>query len=947
MSDVFISYSRSDREFVRKLFDALESKGYDAWIDWQDIEYAEDWWQKICAGIEQADNFVFVITPQSVQSKVCYDEIEHATKNNKRIVPVLHQEIEDKDLLRQMHPTISKHNWLPFTESDVLDKTFADLVETIHRDPDHLRSHTRLLVRAHEWERSDRRPSLLLRGDDLQIAEQWLTVGVNKDPVPTDLHAAFIAASRAAARTIQRRLFYAVSLALVVAIGLMMLSLALFQNANAERNRADANVTFAVAAQQTSEFNAATAIAAQSTSAFNAQEAVTQAAIADRRAEVAQSLALASSARETSNTNQIDAIALAMAAVQIDDPPETAQNTLRELVYAPGPRRTIAVPSGTRSIVISPRGDKALTLSQGEIRLWDANTGDELWRKTSDDLDQSGAFIAFSPDGSQVLTRTASGVRLWRTDAGDVAGDYIDSRIIRGALLLDDEKSALLGFEDGSIIEWDFAGEESTHELPALDGRVRHLDFSGNATRVLYLMEDGQILLRDLASGDTLFSDLLTENFGRVALSEDGSIGAFASRQELVFWDFDSGQQLASFADYTPLASGIAFNIDVDVSPDGTRALTTAFDGSLTLWDVENRQQLHRLSGHSSLSYSATFAADGKTAISTDTGGRAIVWDLARGDVLPVPDYSSEFVAFGPQSGNAVFRSQNGELETWDYTTGEQIGMLTEPSPFATWHGFDSTGRLALVTSGSELVLWDHESERVDQELGTNVFPNAHFSPDGDSVITRARWIDLATGETIKAFEQPNLIISTAIGPDGETVLQALSSGQLLLWQLDQSDPIHEVLAADGDVIAAAVDPNSNLALISGIGRNVTIWDIASGSVRFVLDENIEIVPSVAFSPDGQMAATSSIDGVVVFWDVDTGQVAQTFREHDGDVFVTAFSPDGRAAISVGSDKSVIYRLDPLEAVVDWAIENRVVRNLTCEELETFDATLDCRPEDG
>ncbi|KAB2902261.1 MAG: TIR domain-containing protein [Anaerolineae bacterium] len=39
MSDVFISYSRTDRAFVHKLFDALEAKGYDAWIDWEDIEY--------------------------------------------------------------------------------------------------------------------------------------------------------------------------------------------------------------------------------------------------------------------------------------------------------------------------------------------------------------------------------------------------------------------------------------------------------------------------------------------------------------------------------------------------------------------------------------------------------------------------------------------------------------------------------------------------------------------------------------------------------------------------------------------------------------------------------------------------------------------------------------------------------------------------------------------
>jgi hypothetical protein len=34
---VFVSYSRSDREFVRMLVDALIVRGKDVWVDWDDI----------------------------------------------------------------------------------------------------------------------------------------------------------------------------------------------------------------------------------------------------------------------------------------------------------------------------------------------------------------------------------------------------------------------------------------------------------------------------------------------------------------------------------------------------------------------------------------------------------------------------------------------------------------------------------------------------------------------------------------------------------------------------------------------------------------------------------------------------------------------------------------------------------------------------------------------
>ena len=37
MTDVFVSYSRKDQEFVRDLVGALGEHGKDVWIDWKDI----------------------------------------------------------------------------------------------------------------------------------------------------------------------------------------------------------------------------------------------------------------------------------------------------------------------------------------------------------------------------------------------------------------------------------------------------------------------------------------------------------------------------------------------------------------------------------------------------------------------------------------------------------------------------------------------------------------------------------------------------------------------------------------------------------------------------------------------------------------------------------------------------------------------------------------------
>jgi len=76
MSDVFISYSRRDIDFVRHLFDQLTAHDREPWAE-------------IYSGIEAANSFLFIISPDSVASEICTLEIEHAVKHNKRLVLVV------------------------------------------------------------------------------------------------------------------------------------------------------------------------------------------------------------------------------------------------------------------------------------------------------------------------------------------------------------------------------------------------------------------------------------------------------------------------------------------------------------------------------------------------------------------------------------------------------------------------------------------------------------------------------------------------------------------------------------------------------------------------------------------------------------------------------------------------------------------------------------------
>src|SRR5687768_8906670 len=88
-TDVFISYSRKDREFVKRLYEALQAREREAWVDWEGIRPAEEFMQAIFPAIEGTDTFVFVISPDSVSSQVCRRELAHAAAHNKRMVPII------------------------------------------------------------------------------------------------------------------------------------------------------------------------------------------------------------------------------------------------------------------------------------------------------------------------------------------------------------------------------------------------------------------------------------------------------------------------------------------------------------------------------------------------------------------------------------------------------------------------------------------------------------------------------------------------------------------------------------------------------------------------------------------------------------------------------------------------------------------------------------------
>jgi len=108
MADVFISYSREDREWVERLATQLQSEGYTVWWDW-DLLVGKRYRETIDNELKTCKATIVVWSQHSIQSDFVRDEAEEAQQRNV-LVPVLKESVRLPAGFRQIQ-TADLSSW--------------------------------------------------------------------------------------------------------------------------------------------------------------------------------------------------------------------------------------------------------------------------------------------------------------------------------------------------------------------------------------------------------------------------------------------------------------------------------------------------------------------------------------------------------------------------------------------------------------------------------------------------------------------------------------------------------------------------------------------------------------------------------------------------------------------------------------------------------------------
>ena len=940
MTDVFISYAREDRPFVQRLHDALANEGRDSWVDWEGIPASAKWMVEVRAAIDASECFCFVVSPDSVESPVCREEASHAAASNKRILPLVHRDVPDG----LVPETVAVHNWIRFTDQDEFDEAFGELVRALQTEPEHLSSHTRLLVRAKEWEsrRNDR--SFLLRGRDLEEAEEWLSSAQGKEPAPTQLHTTYVLASRKAASRRQRGIVGAVAAALVVSI--VLASVAVIQRGTAQREREEA--------VEQRDLARSSALASASLSEL------------DRDPELGLLLALEAAAiRRTPQVE--DSLREALKTSNVEYVYEGHEAEVSDLAFAPdgswlasssndgtiqiwnpatGEQRTLIDYRGFQvyALAASPDGQRLASVGHGvDFTIWDSESGEQVLviPLPSDALVYT---LSFSPDGKQILAAGSpegeqilaagdpgnGGVLIW--DA--ISGQPLDSINVpggaKGASFSPDGELIVSAGGDGVIRLWDVRTGAEVGEFVGHQEAASAVWFSPDASRLVSVGEDRTVRVWDVRSGEEIALLLHVSPVNDAVFVRGRDYVATVDAEGVGrIWSLDTGEPVSDFVGHESSISSVAYDAARDLVATGSS------DGTVRVWrpgtgvsELDVERPIH-ISG-------ARYSADGALitlpGVSEEGGFPDLVeiLDAKTGRslrTLRVPDDTPEFQAqvgtpwFTPDGGMVAAtvvdendRKQNVSMvQFWNSQTGDSERAYTLPShryPYAI--GFSADGTRFALTAGDWVT-------RVVETDSSEV--EAQFEGKGSD--RSSEIIGGLTAVFVASFDPRDRYVAT---PSGNSAV---------LWDPETDEVIRRFEGHGGSVTGLDFSPDGRMLVTASDDQTARIWDVATGEQIALLAGHQSYVVSAEFSPDGRFVVTAAHDGIVRIWDID-GKELQRYRASELVANSATFSPDGSSVLVATGDG---VRITPLGIEFESNVSGKV-RVFACEICAGFDELI-------
>jgi len=617
----------------------------------------------------------------------------------------------------------------------------------------------------------------------------------------------------------------------------------------------------------------------------------------------------------------------------------------------------------------SPDGTHIVTASaDGTARLWDTK-GSQMAVAHHEDVVRCAEF---SPDGKTFVTGSKDGTaRLWSTDGVELATLPHEGEVLHAAFSPDGGR-IVTASADRTAGLWDISG----HRLAVLShgGSVLHAEFSSDGRRILTASmdqtarlwnTDGAEIARLAHERYVVHAAFSSDSRRIVTASGDGTARLWDTKGRTIrVLHHEGNVPHASFSSDGNSIVTVSISMDSDLrqldprspfstawlwqtngpgkamlrgyegtiryaafSPDGSRIVTTSFDGTARIWNAESPgpQSIHPQDGPVRL---IAFSPDGRTMVTAShTQMAASLWNIdgQRVAVLGGHEGLVLHAVFSPDGGCIATASLDNIGRLWD-TGGSLISTLRGHTDGILHVAFSSDGsRVATASRDKTARIWDVAGGEIGILTGhLGAVSRVTFSPDSRRVLTTsndttARLWD-ATGSQIAVLPHHGPVRSAEFSPDSDRLVTASSDGTARLWDVGGREIA--TLRHEGPVVDSGFSPDGS-RIITRVVENASVrarlWDYNGREVALLKTQG-RYVGLAAFLHDGRRIITVVEDGTAELWDKDGHRVARLLGP-SGMPGTIALSPEGdHIALStpLGVELCPIFVMES-QALIDHA----------------------------